>query len=337
MRDKIKAAIIGCGTIFGVHADAIAKNENTELVCVVDIDAKKAKEAANRYNCKYYADYIQMLDIEDIDVVHICTPHYLHAPMAIEAMKKGKHVLTEKPIAISVDDAHEMIKVSGETEKILGICFQNRYNETSLKIKEVLESGKVGKVIGIKGLVTWNRSREYYTKSNWKGTWEKEGGGVLINQAIHTLDLLQWFAGEIDSLKAQVDISLLEGIIEVEDTAHAAIKFNNGAIGIFYSTNCYPADSPVEIEIICEEATIKLCGELTINYGNGKVETINEIDKKTGYKSYWGCSHERLINDYYEKIINGDKFPISGEEAIKSIKIINSIYKSSETGMFEKI
>lgn len=332
--NKLNTAIIGCGSIFPMHADAITECPFAKLYAVCDIDRRIADEAAAKYGCKSFTDYREMILEDNIDVVHICTPHYLHMPMAIDAMKAGKHVLTEKPMAISAADAAEMIQVSGDTGKKLGICFQNRYNSNSERVKELLLSGEVGRVLGAKALVIWHRGADYYASAQWRGTWEKEGGGVLINQAIHTLDLLQWFIGDIKCIKASVDTRLLKEFIEVEDTAEATIMFKNGAVAMFYATNCYVSNSPVEIELICEKASIKLNDELTIVYENGTVEHACEKDRLTGGKAYWGCGHKVLINDFYKRLVCGKDIFIDGSQAITSNKIIDAIYKSHKTNAY---
>ncbi len=326
---RYNSAIAGCGAISSIHGDAITGCQNANLYAVCDIDRVKASKAADKYACKNFTDYETMLSDKSIDVIHICTPHYLHAPMAISAMKAGKNVLVEKPMAISVSDAQEMISVSGQTGKKLGICFQNRYNTTAQKTKEVLGAGKAGRVLGGKALVTWHRDEAYYRTGDWRGTWEKEGGGVLINQAIHTLDLLQWFMGDVERVRASVDTRMLDKVIEVEDTAEATIFFRNGAAALFYATNCYCVDSPVEIELVCEKATISLKDDLTIRYKNGETEHAADVDKATGEKAYWGCGHKLLIEDFYSKLISGESFEPDGTQGIKAIEIISAIYKNS--------
>jgi UDP-N-acetyl-2-amino-2-deoxyglucuronate dehydrogenase len=333
----IKTAIIGCGAIHGTHVDAIACNPHVKLAAVVDIDEARAEASALKYGCDYYTDYKELLKQEDIEVVHICTPHYLHAPIAIDAMKAGKHVLTEKPMAINAADAEEMIRVSELTGKKIGICFQNRYNTTSERIKELLESGDAGKILGGKAFVTWHRDEKYYAGGDWRGTLDKEGGGVLINQAIHTLDLLQWFIGDVETLKASIDTRLLNNVIEVEDTAEATIKFKSGATGLFYATNCYCTDSPVFIELMCEKAHIRLESELTIKYANGETEVVMDCDKATGDKAYWGCGHKALINDFYGRLVNGTEFGVEGEQGITAVKLVNAIYKSDKSSCYVEV
>jgi len=334
---KLKTAIIGCGAISKTHLDAIKKCHVAELVYATDTDINKAMKAASAYGCSFHADYRRIIADPDIDVMHICTPHYLHSSMAIEAMRNKKHVLIEKPMATSVDDAKQMISVSKETGMKLGVCFQNRYNTLSAKIKEILASGKLGKLKGAKAFVTWHRDSEYYKSSDWKGSWEKEGGGLLINQAIHTLDLLQWFIGEIHSLKGSYSSTLLDDIIEVEDTANAVIRFKNGVNAIFFATNCYVENSPVYIELLLSNGVIRLGSNLTVQYNNGKQETYCEKNSNTGEKSYWGDSHSRLIQDFYNSIVNSYDFPIDGEQGIIALKMVKAIYESSDTGSWVEL
>lgn len=334
---KLKTAVIGCGSIFPQHADALMDCPDADLYAVCDIDESRAKAAAGKYGCRSFTDYTEVLKDNKIDAIHLCTPHYLHAPFAIGAMNAGKHVLTEKPMAITVGDAEKMIETSGKTGKSLGVCFQNRYNRTCGRIKEIVDTGRAGRVLGAKALVLWHRGEEYYSAAEWRGTWEMEGGGVLINQAIHTLDLLQWFMGDIDRLKASVDTRLLKGIIEVEDTAEATILFGNGAAALFYATNCYVSNSPIEIELICEKAKIQYNGELNVFYDDGTKEHVTDVDRTTGGKAYWGCGHKEYISDFYEKITKGQSVWVDGRQGINSVKIIEAMYKSDKTGEYVKV
>ncbi len=332
---KLRAAIVGCGAIYPLHVGGLEDCDYGELAAVVDCDVSRAKEAASKHGCRYYEDFDEMLAAPDIDVVHLCTPHYLHGPMAVKALEKGRHVLSEKPMAMSAEEGEQMIKASQSTGKQLGVCFQNRYNQASLRIKELLDQGDLGRVKGGKALVTWNRGAGYYASAAWRGTWKEEGGGVLVNQAIHTLDLLQWFLGPADKLKAHVSTNFLEGIIEVEDTADAAICFKSGAHALFYATNGYVSDSPVEIEIVCEKALMKMHGDcLKVTYTDGKVEEVSENDVRTGKKAYWGTGHKKYIADFYEKLYKGEPVAVDGQEAIAVIKLIDGIYESSRHGAF---
>lgn len=330
---KLKVAIVGCGSIYKNHADTLIDNEYAELAYMVDINEKKAFEAAREYGCKFETDFNRVLNDPHIDVINICTPHFLHAPMAIEAMKAGKHVFTEKPMAISVADAKEMNKVAKETGKHLGVCFQNRFNATTIGAKEILDSGYLGNILGVKAIVTWFRSKSYYAESDWRGRVNTEGGGVLINQAIHTLDLIQWLGGGINKLKANVDTRILEDTIEVEDTAEATLIYNGGFHGIFYATNCFTTNSPIEIEFHCEKGSLHFYDKQLYIVKDG-VRQMIETDKigKGEYKDYWGLGHAILIEKFYKGVIEDNRdIYVTGEEGIKAIEIIQGIYNSSRS------
>jgi UDP-N-acetyl-2-amino-2-deoxyglucuronate dehydrogenase len=327
--------IIGCGTVHSVHAEALLANPRTGLVSVVDIVEERARESAEKYGSETYCtDYRELLKRPDIDAVHICTPHYLHAPMAIEAMKSGKNVLVEKPMAIKPGDAEEMIKVSEETGRQLGVCFQNRYNRTAKWVKEFLDSEKAGKVLGARAFVTSFRGREYYSSGEWRGTWDKEGGGVLINQSIHTLDMLQWFLGNIDSIKASWSTRLWGDVIEVEDTAEMTIRFKSRAIVLFYATNCYSYTPYPFLEIHCENAVVRIEEDVSVTYADGRTEIIHGDEKIMGDKAYWGHSHNTLIEDFYATLEKGGKFAVDGRQGITAVKMVNSAYQSQKSNEF---
>lgn len=323
------AVIIGCGAISDIHIKAIEKLDNVKLYGLVDINVEKVNALSIQHNCKAFYNYIDALNDSEIDVVHICTPHYLHSQMAIDALRADKNVVLEKPLAISMKDAYEVIKTAEVSGKMLGVCFQNRYNTTSLKIKELLSSGIVGKVKGAKAFVTWHRNADYYTSSGWRGKWATEGGGVLINQSIHTIDLLLWFLGDVTHFSGKISTRLLNDFIEVENTAEALISFKDDVNALFYATTCYCDDSPVEIEILCEKARIKLSNNLVITYNDGSSEESSDIDLNTGGKSYWGSSHLSLISDFYDCLANKRPFDIPGEEAIKALSVVLGIYEES--------
>jgi predicted dehydrogenase len=329
---KTGVAIIGCGAVFGIHADAVAKSGLAELIAVADINERTAEKAAARYNCDYYTDYREMLRDPSVQAVHICTPHYLHASMTIDALEAGKHVLTEKPVAISTREAVQMAEAAEACGKHLAVCFQNRFNPTSVKAREIIDSGLLGDIKGIRGIVTWHRDRDYYAESSWREAKAKAGGGVLINQAIHTLDLMQWFGGEIESIRGHADTRCLRGIIEVDDTAEATIYFKNGARGIFYGTNCFTDNSPVLIDIHCEKGSLAIRdGELYMTR-DGKRELLTCDQTATGEKAYWGLSHEKLINHFYECLLRGTADYISIADAAVSVGMIEGIYDSSVNG-----
>lgn len=332
--ERLGVAVIGCGAIHNVHVDAILNNGMGRILWFVDIREERAKASAEKHGAKWCTDYHKALADPEVDVVHICTPHYLHAQMAIDAVNAGKHVFVEKPVAINLEMAQLMGKAAKENNRLITTCFQNRYNPTSVKAKEIIDSGDLGKVVGIKGLVTWYRDADYYTSSGWRGSFATEGGGVLINQSIHTMDLLQWLAGEIEYIQGNVSTRSLRDTIEVEDTADATIYFKNGARGIFYATNCYTDNSPVEIEIHMEKGILRIYNGQLLMIQDGCYQIlIDENSETSPYKSYWGKSHDTLIRHFYENIVKGtNKEIIPVEDAMESLKMMDGIYKSSATG-----
>ncbi len=249
--------------------------------------------------------------------------------MAIKAMEKGKHVICEKPLAIRYEDARKMCECADKNNVRLGVCFQNRYNEQSVYLKNLVDSCELGSVIAMKGFVTWDRDESYYNADDWHGTLRKEGGGVIINQCIHTIDLLGWIAGsDIKSVKGSISQKRLEGIVETEDTADALITFENSIQALFYGTLCYSGNSPVFIEIKCERGRIVMYDEISVYRDGMDKETIS-FERPHGKNDYWGNSHIKLIDDFYSAILSGKSFLLSGEESLRAIKIVDMLYKSA--------
>ncbi|MGZ9586047.1 Gfo/Idh/MocA family protein [Paenibacillus marinisediminis] len=336
MRKK-RVGIIGCGNIFPMHAASVQLSGAAEVVAVCDVIEERAKTAAQAYNCDYYLDYNRMLEEAKLDVVHVCTPHYLHAPMVIAAARAGKHVITEKPMSITVEDAEAMIQACEDHNVTFGVIFQNRYNPGSLLIKKELESGRLGQVLGARCSVTWKRTDEYYSQDDWRGTWEQEGGGVIINQSIHTLDLMRWFVDdELDFVSANISNRTHEHI-EVEDCAEGIISFKNGVAASFYTMTYHSCDAPVEIELHCENGYARVYGDRgTVEYHNGTTLSADKdpnetMDYGAGVKQYWGISHSKQIKDFYHSIDTGKKAAIDGYEAIKTQKLVAGIYESGKT------
>ncbi|MBP5301127.1 MAG: Gfo/Idh/MocA family oxidoreductase [Victivallales bacterium] len=341
---KLKVGIIGCGRISRFHGMPAAAQPNVELCAVCDLVPARAKQMAKLFGArKTYTDYKEMIRKEKLDVVHICLPHYLHAPVAIEAMKLGCDVLTEKPMAISMEQAEEMVKTAKKTKRKLGVIFQNRYNAGSQLVKQCLESGRLGAVKAAKCNVTWYRSNEYYTETDWKGTWDKEGGGAIIDQAIHTLDLMCWFIGyDIQEIECSMANRAHKGVIEVEDSAEGLITFKNGVRASFWAMNYYSHDSQVEIELSCENgiATIR-AEEGTVRLNDGRVFTAapnpSEVFNYGGGPSYWGASHYKEISDFYQCLAAGKQPPITGEEILSTThKMVMAVYDSGRNGKIVK-
>lgn len=332
--NELGAAIIGCGSIFPLHAKALAELGG-RLRAVVDSDPVRAQAAALAYGCDALTDYRELALRADIDVVHLCTPHHLHVPMALAMLAAGKHVLTEKPLSHTYGEGLKLAEAAAGSGRQLGVCFQNRYNDPSVRMKELVSSGELGRLIGMKAVVTWHRDEAYYTQSPWRGKWATEGGGVLMNQAIHTLDLLQWLGGEIVSVRGSVTTDALGGCIEVEDTAHARICFANGAAAVFYATNGFVENSPIDLELVFEGGRLaQRRDSLYLRKGEEEV-LLCGVDAPCGPpgKSYWGNSHVSLIRDFYACLDAGTPFPIDAWEGLKAVKLAADIYESSGTAI----
>lgn len=334
MKEYLKAGLIGLGSISKVHIDALQKLPCARITAVCDIDSEKLARAAEVTGAKAYTDYRELLKDENVDIVHVLTPHYLHAPMSIAALKAGKHVLSEKPMASELSDAKAMIRAADEADTTLSIIFQNRYNASTAALKRVIESGEAGKLIGARASICWHREAPYYTQSGWRGTWAREGGGVLINQSIHTLDLLSYLGGPIRRVKGSVSTDLLEGVIEVEDNAHAVFEYENGATGVIHATNNYAVNAPIMLEMTFENGTWQLWAEKLFKLVDGvpTLVTCGDSAEHLGVKSYWGASHEIEIGKVYGAILEGRQFEIDARSAFGALALLKGIYESSSTG-----
>lgn len=311
----MKAVIVGYGVIGRLHGKILREMGHLSAICDVDSDA-----LADVDDVKKYSDYLNMLDEEHPDSVHICTPHYLHADMVIEALKRNINVICEKPLCIKVEDIDRILEAEKNSKAILGVCHQNRYNPCNVYVKEYLADKKI---LGASGQVSWVRDARYYESGAWRGKWETEGGGVLINQALHTLDLLIWLCGMPEGLIASVDNLTLKGAIEVEDTATILAKGESGFS--FFATNGSACNLPVELTVKTEDEVIKVLPRIAL-IGEKKMDFPKE--KYVGPKACYGDGHGALFTHFYECVENGSHFPIDGEEGAKVIRVILSAYKS---------
>ena len=323
--DRIRAAIVGCGGIAQVHAESICKAPGVELVACADVRRERADAMAQTYGAAAFDSLEAMLRGAQFDVLHICTPHYLHAGMVELALSMGLSVFAEKPPVISRAQLMRLLSLPG-IDKV-GICFQNRWNPATKLVQAHLQGGNLGAPLGIRAYVTWARGAEYYTQSGWRGTWATEGGGVLINQSIHTLDLMIQFLGIPTQVRAIMDNFHLDGVIEVEDTVAAYMRFGS-AVGSFYATTAYAVDAPVIIEIACERGTLRIDGSDVGVFSGGEWQFTKTEIPKEGEKAYWGNGHVRCIADYYECLRTGAPFASTFTQAIPTIECMLSIYES---------
>ena len=329
----MKVAVIGCGNVSKMHLKALRENPETEIIAVADIDFARADSTANEYGAKAYYNFDEFLKTERPDSIHICTPHYLHTDMAVKALTAGINVLTEKPCSVSFKEVEKLCKAQKESGKQLGVCFQNRYNSCVCKAKEIIENGSLGKLKSIRAFVTWCRGEDYYS-DDWHGTADKECGGVLINQAIHTVDLIQYLGGKCKKVTAHVSNDHLKGIIEVEDNASVLMELEGEKTALLYATTAYAENSDVFIELSFENGKLRLEADRLYSVdSNGDSQRISDETEVVCHgKSYWGSGHSALISDYYDCLKNNQKFEIDAFEGGEAAKIVFAAYESSETG-----
>lgn len=328
---KMKAAVIGCGSISPMHLDAITALENVELAGVCDIRPERAEEKARQYHTRAYTDYKELFAVEKPDAIHLCLPHDLHTAVARDAFAAGIHVISEKPAGILYDDVLRTVQMADALGLQYGVIFQNRFNVPAQVVKARIADGKLGRVLAARTVLTWNRPPEYYSSTDWKGTWEREGGGVIINQSIHILDLANWF---IDSTITDVTASLhnrLHPNIKVEDTAEGLVQYENGARLVFYATNNYLCDETVEIRLHCEHGSaVMTYDEITIRYNDGTTEYAeNETEKfeYSGGKLCWGKQHVIQIGQFYRAVAGEEPLALSAADALKTQDLICRIYR----------
>lgn len=325
----LRCAIVGCGGIAQVHAAALHHQDTAELAAFCDIRPERAQKLAKTYGGNTYSSLEEMLDAERLDVLHICTPHALHTPMAKMAADRGIQVFTEKPPVISREQWEDFQSLQSSVQ--VGICFQNRYNRSVRLLQELLSSGRPGKLLGARAFVTWHREAPYYTESGWRGALATEGGGVLINQSIHTMDLLGQFCGRAASVDATMTNHHLKGVIEVEDTLEAHIDFG-GVPAVFFATTAHCVDSPVLLELVCENCTLRMEEqEVTIRWKDGtkeQHELAAPLSPVTG-KAYWGSSHGLCIADFYNSLLEHRRFRNDIPGVADTVELMLATYRSA--------
>lgn len=328
---KLRVAVIGCGRISVMHLVPASNLEEAELVACCDNKPERAEACAKQYGIKAYTDYKEMIENEELDAVHICLPHYLHTEVAVYAFNKGLHVLSEKPMDINYKRAENAVKVAKEKGVKYGVIFQCRYGNAARFVKEAVSSGRLGKIISARSTLTWTRSDDYYSGSDWKGTWDKEGGGVIIDQAIHSMDLTNWMIdSEIESISVNMENRGHKKVF-VEDSAEGFIKYKNGTTYGFWCMNNYGCDEPIEVRLYCEKGKVIFTyDDAYIDYNDGTheeahKETVVE-DYNGGGKDYWGSNHIKQIRQFYRSCLGLEELEISGEVALKMHRLICDIY-----------
>jgi len=326
-------AIVGCGFIAKKHAVAIQKVDDAELVAVSDKISEAMVPYVKNYGVKAYEDLDEMLRRDDIDVVSLCTPTGLHAPLAIKIANAKKHIILEKPIAMNLEDTDKIIEACNRNKVKLSIVHPNRFRPVVKKLKKILKQNQLGKISHANAIVNWNRNQEYYDQSSWRGT-KAFDGGALMNQAIHNLDLLLWFMGDVEQVFSMEATRIRN--IEAEDVSTGVLRFKSGALGLVEaSTTTYRQNFEESITIFGEKSTVKIGGKNAIYFEHLEIEgmrdeEINQIKKRIDLDPYGIPGHQCIIDDMV-KAVKEDREPaISGLEGRKSLELVLSFYESAK-------
>ncbi|RTL56023.1 MAG: Gfo/Idh/MocA family oxidoreductase [Rhodocyclaceae bacterium] len=334
----IRFALVGCGRIARRHSDLLGENQivGAKLSAVCDLVLEKAKDIGERFGVPYYTDMHEMMSQNSCDVVVVLTESGLHAEHVVALAPYGKHVIVEKPMALSLSDADAMIRACDLAGVKLFVVKQNRFNVPVQKLRQALEEGRFGKLVLGTVRVRWCREQAYYDQDSWRGTWAMDGG-VLTNQASHHVDLLEWMMGEVDSVFAMSATALAK--IEAEDTAVVALRFRSGALGVIEATTAVrPKDLEGSISILGEGGSVEI-GGFAVNqmkvwsFAQPQLDDGDVIGKfSCNPPNVYGFGHQAYYEHVVDCIRNDRQHLVDGLEGRKSLELINAIYESIETG-----
>ena len=334
--------IVGCGMISNFHAKAIGDIRGAKLVACCSNRLESAQRLAGEFDCTAYASLKEMLADPAIDVVTICTPSGAHLEPAVAAANAGKHVIIEKPLEVTLKRCDKIIEACKKNKVVCSTIFPARFHKASQTLKAAIDAGKFGTLALGDAYVKWFRTQEYYDSGAWRGTWALDGGGALMNQAIHSVDLLTWLMGPVESLTAQT-ATLAHDRIEVEDVATAAIRFKNGALGVIEATTAAFPGMLKKIEVhgshgsaVIEEEDIKMWEFAKMTAKDRKIvaefEDMTTSGGGAGDPSAIGhAAHAHQFRDVISAIKKGTKPAIDGEEGRRSVEIILAIYKAAQS------
>ncbi|XZE19714.1 Gfo/Idh/MocA family protein [Pirellulaceae bacterium SH449] len=334
--------IIGCGMIAKFHARAIQDMKGERLAACYSRDPAKGAAFAGEFGGQAYSDLGKMLADPKVEIVTICTPSGAHLEPAIAAARAGKHVLVEKPLEVTVARCDKLIEVCDKEGVRLGTIFPSRYHRSAILLKKAIEAGRFGAISMASAYVKWYRTQQYYDSGAWRGTWKLDGGGALMNQAIHSVDLLLWLMGDVKALSATTALIAHERI-EVEDAAAAVLEFASGAIGSIEATTAAYPGTLKRIDIcgstgyatLEEEALIKwdFLKELKSD-AKIKEEMLNNVTGGGAFDpaAIGHKAHQSLFEDFQRSIKKGTPNLIDGHEGRRSVELITAIYKSAKTG-----
>ena len=334
--NEIGFGIVGGGMIGAVQAAAIQQISGAKLVAVCGRDEARMADFAAKFGCADYTDYDRFLQHPGLQIVNICTPSGTHAELGIRAAEAGRHVLTEKPIEINLERANALIEACDRAGVKLGVIFQSRFLPAVQRIKQAIDEGRLGKLMIGDALVKWYRAPEYYAPGTWRGTLKMDGGGALINQAIHTVDLLRWVMGPAESAFA-MKAALRYPHIEAEDTLVGNVKFQNGALGVIQATTSAKPGFKRRLEISGELGTVILDGDAISVWAidgedtdTGEAEQLTDGSANPAAISNEG--HRRQIEDMMHAVIENRAPMIDGREGRKSLELVMALYAAANEG-----
>ncbi|NOJ50682.1 Gfo/Idh/MocA family protein [Bradyrhizobium archetypum] len=334
----IRFGLLGCGRIAKRHSDLLGGNhiDRARLIAVCDTVRARADGVASKFGVPAHYDIDDLLARKDIDAVVVLTPSGLHPQHAIACARAGKHVVVEKPMALRLQDADDMIRACDEAGTKLFVVKQNRFNVPVIKAREALEAGRFGRLVLGTVRVRWCRDQAYYDQDDWRGTWAYDGG-VLTNQASHHIDMLEWFFGDVVSVHARAITALAR--IETEDTAVATLKFRNGALGIIEATTAArPTDIEGSLSILGEKGMVEIAGFAVNQIRHWQFVDHLPADKEVIEKfsvnppNVYGFGHQAYYQHVVDCLIHQRAALVDGLEGRKSLELISALYESIETG-----
>ncbi len=334
--DKVRLGLIGCGRISKNHLDAVTQIPEAEFVAAADIIPEKAQAAAESYGIKgVYTDYLEMLEKEQLDAVSICTPSGLHPQMGIDVARHKVNVITEKPMAINVAAADQLISACDKARVKLFVVKQNRLNSTMQLLKKALDKDRFGKIYIAQSNVFWQRPQSYYDAEKWRGTWEFDGG-AFMNQASHYVDAMYWLLGNVDSVMAYT--GTMARHIEAEDTGCAILHFRSGIIATLNVTMLtFPKNFEGSITIIGEKGTVKLGGVAVNKIEKWEFDDYDDDDRIAQDANYqppnvYGFGHNPYYRNVIDVLLRNGQPATDGRDGRKSVEIIQAIYRSAKEG-----
>lgn len=336
----IRFGLIGCGRVAPRHAQSLLQLPRTKLAGVADIVEARANHFAVEYKAPHetidaYTDYRALLDRDDIDAICLCVPSGMHAKLAMDALDAGKHVLVEKPIALSLEDADRMIAHAHACNRTLGVVLQNRFNHPMRKLRDAIDRGALGRLHLGAACVRWYRPQSYY-EDGWHGTWAMDGG-ALMNQSIHHIDALQWFLGDVEAVSAYT--ATRAHVMEAEDIGVAILRFASGALAtVEGSTVTWPENLEGSVAIFGDHGSVKIGGtalnRIVLWKVEGELEQEAEIltSQVVDPPSVYGYSHREVISDFANALLEGREPATAGPEARRSLALVLAIYDSARLG-----